>query len=155
MRAPLTWPRLSGLSDGLRLAALLGAAAVLLAACGSSPPGAAGDGRAVPDDNGVHQQIAAGRGGAEVTFDGTVLAEPVQVGSHEHVSVRTPAGDIVEVDHNTSLASAVPAHAGDRLVVHGQLYVDPGRVGVHCTHRHTSRGCPQPGWIQLAGNYYE
>jgi hypothetical protein len=63
---------------------------------------------------------------------------------------------MLEVDHNTTLAPYVPTHAGDQLVIHGQLYIDPGpRVGVHCTHAHTSSGCPNPGWIELGQNYYE
>lgn len=91
-----------------------------------------------------------------MTFDGSVLAEPTQVGSHEHLLVSDPAGDQLEVDHNTSLATSVPAHQGNRVVVHGQLYIDPGpHAGVHCTHAHTSSGCPVPGWIQFNGNYYE
>jgi hypothetical protein len=53
-------------------------------------------------------------------------------------------------------AYPVPAHAGDSLVIQGQLYIDPGpHVGVHCTHAATSSGCPVPGWIEFAGNYYE
>jgi len=50
----------------------------------------------------------------------------------------------------------VPAHVGDALIIHGQLYIDPGpHAGVHCTHATTSSGCPDPGWIEFAGNYYE
>ena len=63
---------------------------------------------------------------------------------------------MLEIDHNTSLASAVPAHVGDSLIIQGQLYIDPGpHVGVHCTHAATSSGCPDPGWIEYQGNYYE
>ncbi len=63
---------------------------------------------------------------------------------------------MLEVDHNTSLAQEVPAHKGDGLVIHGQLYIDPGpRYGVHCTHAQTSSGCPDPGWIEYNSNYYE
>jgi hypothetical protein len=112
--------------------------------------------RATPDDAAVHRDIASGKAGAEVTFDGTLKSEPMQVGNHEHLSVLTPTGDLLEVDHNTTAAPWVPAHAGDHVVVHGQLYIDPGpRAGVHCTHAHTSSGCPQPGWVELGGNYYE
>ena len=126
-------------------AALL--AALLLLSCGG--------GREQPDDKGLHNAIKDGRVGAEVTFDGTVAAAPRQVGEHEHLIVTTPLGDRLEVDHNTSLAPAVPAKQGDRVVVHGELYIDPGQVGVHCTHAHTSGGCPYPGWIEYGGNYYE
>ena len=139
MKAELTWRLLSAL-----------ASAFLLAACGSSAT------RASADDAALHQDIASGQAGVEVTFDGTVMADPVQAGSHEHLQVKTPAGDLLEVDHNTTLAPSVPAHAGDSVIVHGLLYIDPGpRAGVHCTHAHTSSGCPTPGWVELAGTYYE
>jgi hypothetical protein len=140
MKAGSTWRPLCAL-----------ASAVLLAAC----TGATSD-RAAPDDATLHQDIASGRAGAEVTFDGTLRADPQQVGTHEHLTVTTPSGDVLEVDHNTTIAPWVPGHAGDRVIVHGELYIDPGpRAGVHCTHAHTSSGCPQPGWIELGGNYYE
>ncbi len=119
---------------------------VLLLACG---------GRVAADDATLHSDISSGKAGAEVTFDGVLESEPVRSGSHEHLLVLAGSGDHLEVDHNVSLASWVPAHQGDRLVVHGQLYLDPARAGVHCTHAHTSGGCPQPGWIELAGTYYE
>lgn len=139
MRAGLTWRLLSAL-----------ASAALLAACGGSAA------RASADDAALHQDIASGQAGVEVTFDGTLAADPVQVGTHEHLQVKTPAGDVLEVDHNTTLAPSVPAHAGDTVIVHGLLYIDPGpRAGVHCTHAHTSSGCPSPGWIELTGTYYE
>jgi hypothetical protein len=127
-------------------AAALTFAVLLLAACG---------GRPAADDQALHTDIEQNQAGAEVTFDGTVAAPPQQVGDHEHLTVVTPNGDRLEVDHNTNLAPSVPAHSGDRVVVHGQLYIDPGQVGVHCTHAHTSSGCPYPGWIELAGSYYE
>jgi hypothetical protein len=125
------------------------ASVLLLSGCGGPVA------RATADDAALHQDIASGSA-VEVTFDGTLVADPVQVGNHEHLQVKTPTGDSLEVDHNTSLAAPVPAHAGDSVIVHGLLYIDPGpRAGVHCTHAHTSSGCPDPGWIELAGNYYE
>jgi hypothetical protein len=70
--------------------------------------------------------------------------------------VATPLGDRLEVDHNVDLAQPVPAHSGDSVTVHGQLYIDaPGRQGVHCTHARTSSGCPVPGWIEFRGTFYE
>ena len=48
----------------------------------------------------------------------------------------------------------VPVHRGDSIVVHGQLYVDPGRAGVHCLHAVTSSGCPEAGWIQFKDSTY-
>ena len=140
MKAELTWRLLSALTSAF----------LLLAACGGSAT------RAPADDAALHQDIASGQAGVEVTFDGTLIADPQQVGTHEHLQVKTAAGDILEVDHNTTLAPSVPAHAGDSVIVHGLLYIDPGpRAGVHCTHAHTSGGCPTPGWIELAGTYYE
>jgi hypothetical protein len=123
------------------------AALLLIAACGE---------RAQPDDQALHQDIVTGNSGAEVTFNAVILTEPIESGGHERFEVKDPAGDNLEVDHNTSLAQSVPAHAGDSLIIHGQLYIDPGpRAGVHCTHATTSSGCPDPGWIEFAGNYYE
>lgn len=119
----------------------------LVAACG---------GRDTPDDQGLHNDITNGTNGAEVTFNATLLDEPGQRGDHEVFDVRVPTGEILEVDHNTTEAQAVPAHKGDGVVIHGQLYIDPGpHYGVHCTHAHTSSGCPYPGWIEYSNNYYE
>jgi hypothetical protein len=139
MKAGSTWLLLCALSSAL-----------LLAACSSGPE------RPAPDDATLHRDLAGGQSGQEVTFDGVLLADPIQVGDHQHLTVRTPQGDLLEVDHNTSLAPSVPAHAGDRVVVHGRLYIDPGpRAGVHCTHARTSGGCPAPGWVELGSTYYE
>jgi hypothetical protein len=98
--------------------------------------------------------IAAGRTGAEVTFMGTVVTEPTNDGGHERMIVRDQLGDTVELDYNVTLGRVVPVHRGDSVEVHGQLYVDPGRAGVHCLHGQTSRGCPEPGWIRFAGTTY-
>lgn len=120
---------------------------VLLMACG---------GRDTPDDQALHNDIQNGTSGAEVTFDATLLDEPVQSGDHEVFEVGDTTGEMLEVDHNTSLAQAAPVHKGDIVIIHGQLYIDPGpRYGVHCTHAHTSSGCPYPGWIEYNNNYYE
>ena len=129
-----------------RLTIAVGVSLALLA-CG---------GREMADDQGLHQDIVSNATGAEVTFDATVLTDPTESGGHERFQVKVPTGEVLEVDHNTTLAPAVPAHAGDQIVIHGQLYIDPGpRYGVHCTHAHTSSGCPNPGWIMLGQSYYE
>jgi hypothetical protein len=131
----------------VRKAAVAIAALLVLASCGE---------RAQPDDQGLHQDIVSGANGAEVTFDATILTEPVQSGGHERFEVKDTTGENLEIDHNITLAAVVPAHMGDPLIVHGRLYIDPGpRIGVHCTHASTSSGCPDPGWIEFAGNYYE
>jgi uncharacterized protein DUF3465 len=123
------------------------AVALLLVACG---------GRDQPDDQGLHNDLVNGTSGVEVTFDATVLGDPVESGGHERFEVKDATGEMLEVDHNTSLAPSVPIHSGDQLVIHGQLYIDPGpRYGVHCTHAATSSGCPYPGWIEFNNNYYE
>lgn len=120
---------------------------LLLLACGE---------RAAPDDQALHKDVVNNSNGAEVTFDATVLADPVESGGHERFEVKTTTGETLEIDHNTTLAASVPIHAGDAVVIHGQLYIDPGpHVGVHCTHAATSSGCPNSGWIEFSGNYYE
>jgi hypothetical protein len=121
--------------------------ALVILACG---------GRDTPDDQALHQDIVNDTNGAEVTFDATVLDNPIQSGSHERFEVRARTGEMLEIDHNTDLATYVPIHTGDHVVIHGQLYIDPGpRLGVHCTHAATSGGCPNPGWIMFGSNYYE
>ena len=107
-----------------------------------------------PDANTLHADILAGRSGAEVTFTGNVIGDPTDLGGHEHILVRDQVGDTLELDYNLSLGRRVPVHGGDSVVVHGQLYIDPAKVGVHCLHARTSRGCPEQGWIQFAGATY-
>ena len=128
-------------------AAAIVAATLVLLACG---------GRETADDQGLHNDIQNSSDGAEVTFDATVISDPVDSGGHERFEVRTTTGELLEVDHNTSLAQAVPVRKGDAVIIHGRLYIDPGpRYGVHCTHATTSSGCPNPGWIEYNSNYYE
>ena len=131
----------------MRRLALAAAAMLIVVACGERP---------AADDQGLHRDIANDSNGAEVTFDATVLGSPVESGGHERFEVKAATGESLEIDHNTTLAAYVPVHAGDALVIHGQLYIDPGpRLGVHCTHATTSSGCPNSGWILYKGNYYE
>jgi hypothetical protein len=113
-------------------------------------------GRETPDDQALHRDVVNASSGAEVTFDATVVNNPVDSGGHERFEVKATTGELLEIDHNTTLAPNVPIHAGDAVVIHGQLYIDPGpRLGVHCTHAATSSGCPSPGWIMFDNNYYE
>jgi hypothetical protein len=131
----------------VRRFALSVAVMLVLVACGE---------RDTPSDQALHQDVVNDTTGAEVTFDATVLNNPVESGGHERFEVKATTGEVLEIDHNTDLAAYAPIHAGDHLVIHGQLYIDPGpRIGVHCTHAHTSSGCPNPGWIMFANNYYE
>jgi len=106
------------------------------------------------DANALHSDIVANRSGAEVTFVGSVTGDPTNASDHERIPVRDRLGDVLELDYNLSLGRPVPVHRGDSIVVHGQLYIDPGQVGVHCLHAQTSRGCPEAGWIQFAGATY-
>lgn len=113
-------------------------------------------GRATPDDKALHQDVVNDSSGAEVTFDATVLNSPVDSGGHERFEVKATTGEVLEIDHNIDLAAPAPIHVGDHVVIHGQLYIDPGpKVGVHCTHAATSSGCPIPGWIMFGNNYFE
>jgi hypothetical protein len=107
-----------------------------------------------PDDAALHADLAAGRSEVEVTFTASVLSAPVSVGDHERIDVQDSLGDPLELDYNTSLGEWIPAKAGDKLTVHGRLYIDSGRAGVHCLHARTSSGCPLPGWVELAGTNY-
>lgn len=123
------------------------ATALMLVACG---------GREVADDQGLHGDIQSNASGAEVTFNATVVSDPTQSGDHERFEVKAATGELLEVDNNTNLGQSVPVHKGDGVVIHGQLYIDPGpRYGVHCTHARTSSGCPDPGWIEYNNAYYE
>ena len=131
----------------MRRLALAAAAALFLASCGERP---------VADDQGLHLDVVNNSNGAEVTFDATVLDNPVQSGGHERFEVKAATGESLEIDHNTTLAAYVPIHSGDLVVIHGRLYIDPGpRLGVHCTHATTSSGCPSSGWILFKNTYYE
>jgi hypothetical protein len=131
---------------------ILAAVAIALSVTACATSG----GRDSSDDQALHQDILGNANGAEVTFDAIVVSEPVKSGTHEQFQVKATTGEVLEVDHNTSLATYVPVHVGDHLVIHGKLYIDPGpRIGVHCTHSHTSSGCPIAGWIMLGQTYYE
>lgn len=107
-----------------------------------------------PDAAGLRADIAGGRSGAEVTFDATVIQPPVATGDHEQIEVRDGLGDQLELDYNTTLGQWIPVSVGDEIEVHGQLYLDPGRAGVHCLHTQTSSGCPVPGWVHYKGTTY-
>ena len=131
----------------MRRLALATAAMLLRASCGE---------RAAADDQGLHNDIVNNNNGAEVTFDATVLADPVQSGGHERFEVKTATGETLEIDNNITLAASVPIHAGDTVVIHGELYIDPSpKVGVPCTHATTSSGCQNSGGNEFTSNYYE
>ena len=131
----------------LARASLLALAAPLLAACFGA--------QVQTDDAAFHAAVSGARAGEEVTFDAVSVAAPQFLGDHEVLVVRAATGETVEVDYNTSLGQTVPVHPGDHLIVQGALYIDPGRIGVHCIHAHTSSGCPLPGFILLNGQAYQ
>jgi hypothetical protein len=93
--------------------------------------------------------------GAEVTFDAVVLTEPRVSGREQRFDVRSGVGDQLEVDNDIDYGTQAPLAAGDHIIVKGQLYLDPDRTGVHCTHQATSSGCPLPGFIEYAGKLYQ
>lgn len=83
------------------------------------------------------------------------MSGPRTYGREEEFRVRTSLGDELEVDHDIDYSTAAPVHAGARVIVRGQLYLDPGRAGVHCTHQSTSSGCPVPGFVEYGGRLYQ
>lgn len=90
-----------------------------------------------------------------MTFGGVVVSGPEVYGREEEFWVRTPLGDRLEVDHDIDYSVSAPVKAGAQVVVRGQLYLDPGRAGVHCTHQSTSSGCPVPGFVEYGGRLYQ
>jgi hypothetical protein len=132
-------------SLGSRIAALSGLLLALLLAGCSEPR---------PDNHALVAAVAAGRP-AEVTVQGQVVevlpdAESPQ-GRHERFRLQV-AGQLVEVDHNLTLAPRVPVAVGAIVIVHGQFEPDPGHPVIHYTHHAT--GTHEGGWIKLNGRRY-
>jgi hypothetical protein len=104
-------------------------------------------------DNQARAAVAARRV-ADVAVAGTVEDEPTFfVGRHTHArhetfDIVTPHGLHLRVVDNVSLAPPVPVHAGDTIVVAGQLIPTSQGAIVHDTHH-----CPGPGWHR--GGYIE
>jgi uncharacterized protein DUF3465 len=92
---------------------------------------------------------------AEVTVSGIVARllpdSTGPAGPHEDFDV-TVAGELVEIDHNLTLAPRVPVQVGDVVTIHGQFEPDPGHPVIHYTHHAT--GSHVGGWITLAGHRY-
>ena len=61
-------------------------------------------GRDTVDDQGLHRDVLNYINGAEVTFDATVLDNPVESGGHERFHVKATTSEVLEIDHNTTLA---------------------------------------------------
>ena len=118
--------------------------ALLLTGCGDPRP-----------DNHVLAAAAAAGRPAEVTVQGQVVAVLPDVqgpqGRHERFRLQV-AGQVVEVDHNLSLAPRVPVVVGATVIVHGQFEPDPGHPVIHYTHHAT--GAHEGGWIKLNGQRY-
>src|SRR4029078_6644944 len=70
---------------------------LLAGACGA---------RDAPADQQFHHGVTSAADGAEVTFDATVLNNPVESGGHERFQVRAATGERLEVGQNKTLAPA-------------------------------------------------
>jgi len=130
---------------GYRVAALgLLLLAWMLAGCGDSQP----------DNHALVAAVAAGRP-AEVTVQGRVVQvlpdDEGPQGRHQRFRLQV-AGQIVEVDHNLTLAPRAPVVVGTMVIVHGQFEPDPGHPVIHYTHHAT--GAHEGGWIKLDGQRY-
>jgi len=116
----------------------------LLAGCGDPQP-----------DNGTLVAAVAADRPAEVTVQGHVLQvlpdDQGPEGRHERFRLQV-AGQIVEVDHNLTLAPRVPVAVGATVIVHGQFEPDPGHPIIHYTYHAT--GAHEGGWIKLDGRRY-
>lgn len=114
----------------------------------------AGCGDPQPDNHALVAAIAAGRP-AEVTVQGRVVQvladEEGPEGRHERFRLQV-AGQVVEVDHNLTLAPRAPVVVGATAIVHGQFEPDPGHPVIHYTHHAT--GAHEGGWIKLDGHRY-
>lgn len=114
----------------------------------------AGCGDPRPDNHALLAAIGAGRP-AEVTVQGRVVQvltdEQGPEGRHERFRLQV-AGQVVEVDHNLTLAPRVPVVVGATAIVHGQFEPDPGHLVIHYTHHAT--GAHEGGWIKLDGHRY-
>ncbi|HEY5095082.1 MAG TPA: DUF3465 domain-containing protein [Candidatus Eremiobacteraceae bacterium] len=110
-------------------------------------------------DSGACAAVAAHRI-ADVAVAGTVADEPTFfVGRrthalHETFDIVTPHGLKLRVVDNVALAPEIPVHAGDNIVVAGQLI--PARAGaiVHDTHHWPGPGWHRGGWIEWNGRRY-
>ncbi len=75
-------------------------------------------------------------------------------GEHREFWVTPPGGAPIAIDANVGIMGDFPIRAGERAVVRGEYYVDPGgRDGIHWTHR-TDRGSHPPGYVELDGAFY-
>lgn len=124
-----------------------------LAGCGSSA-----NGPAACDNAGLMAAQHARESGAEVTFCGTVVRlrgpRRTRSGVHRYIYVDAGGGDVIEIDANLDVMGDFPVATGERAVVHGTFYDDPGgREGVDWTHR-TDRGPHPPGYLTLDGTTY-
>jgi uncharacterized protein DUF3465 len=130
-------------------------AAFALAACSSA-------GSDQPDNLAAIDDIHSHRSHQEVTVEGTVAQVMPNgrsdTGMHERfiLDVHTGSGDeqLILVAHNIDIAPQVPLQAGDDVIVHGDLELDPTGPVIHWTH-HDPSGRHPAGFIKVHGQTYE
>jgi hypothetical protein len=75
-------------------------------------------------------------------------------GTHEQFIIKLSSQDLtLEIEHNISIASRVPATLGDRVVVHGEYIWNAQGGLVHFTH-HDPQGTHEGGYIIDGGKTY-
>jgi uncharacterized protein DUF3465 len=135
------------------LLALVLTSSAVLAACSTAPP---------PADNArLLSDISAQRGGSEEVVEGTVLRvlpnSHGPSGIHERfiVDVRANGSETpLYVTDNITVGQAPPLHAGDRVVVKGELAFNDRGPLLHYTHR-DPRLRHAPGFVEVGGHVYE
>ena len=113
------------------------------------------------DNAGALDAISQGRTGSEVTIEGAVIrvlatSSGLQ-GSHERFVVAVESGNAeqdVLVADNVTIGRAAPVRRGDRVIVRGELAIDPTGPVIHWTH-HDPRGRHESGFVRLNGELYD
>ena len=110
-------------------------------------------------DNAARKAVAT-RHVADVAVAGTVIDEPAFFigrtthAAHETFDIVTPHGLRLRVVDNVSLAPRIPVHAGDDIVVAGQLIPTHAGAIIHDTHHCPGPGWHRGGWIEWRGRRY-
>ena len=156
MRPYSTWLALREVHHTRRRECLLSLVLMLsamLAACSTAPPAA--------DNTRILSDISAHRAGSEEVVEGTVLRvlpnSHGPSGVHERfvVNVRANGFDTpLYVTDNITVGQAPPLHAGDHVVVKGELAFNDSGPLLHYTHR-DPRLRHAPGFVEVGGHVYE